>query len=45
VVGHALVSLHDVLALGSHHDDAVLLVHELGGCFGDGWTTARHLVI
>ena len=39
VVGHALVRLDDVLALRSHHNDTVLLVHELGGSLGDGGTT------
>ena len=42
VVGGALVSLDDVLALRCHHDDAVLLIHKLGGGLGDSWTTASH---
>ena len=42
VVSHALVRLDDVLALRSHHNDAVLLVHELGGSLGDGGTTTSH---
>ena len=45
IVGHTLVSLHNVLALGSHHDDAALLIHKLGWGFGDGWATTRHLVL
>jgi len=41
VVGVALVRLDDVLAVSGHHNDAVLLVHELGGSLGDGGTTTR----
>jgi len=42
VVGGALVGLDEVLALRSHHNDAVLLIHKLGGGLGDGGTTTSH---
>jgi len=43
VHGRTLGGLGQVLALGRHVDDAALGVQELGGGFGDGWATTRHL--
>jgi hypothetical protein len=42
VVRHTLVSLDDVLALRSHHNDSMFFVHEFRRSFGDGGTTTSH---